>query len=202
MEKKIRDKLIEAGVWADNGHFLYSSGYHGNTYFDKDALYAQPQLSSLVGQGLAEMVGAWAPDAVLSPAPSGIALTQWAGFHLMKLLERPVLALYVEKNGGPDKFQLGRGLASFVAGRKIAIIDDNINDGLSIRHMIDVVNHHNGKVLGVATVMNRGRASIEKIGNPPHLVTLLQKNIERWSPEECPICPAALTTAPPRMTVS
>ncbi|MEK7080983.1 MAG: phosphoribosyltransferase, partial [Patescibacteria group bacterium] len=79
-----------------NDHFVGTSGRHFDTYVNKDALYTHPEETSRVCKLIAEQVKDFKIDAVVGPALGGIVLSQWTAYHLSKIKQKDILAIYTE----------------------------------------------------------------------------------------------------------
>lgn len=196
-EDELRRKMIDIGVWSDSGHYAYSSGRHGNTFFDKYGLSVNTRVMKDVGVAMALAALDWNPDIVLSPAYSGIALTQWTADKLSVELQKRVLALYVVKSVQPanNKFAFTANLGCYVSGKRAVILEDNINTGESIHELSKLVESNGGQVVGAVTIMNRGNV---QLSTDFPIVTLLTSSIDSWEKGSCLLCPAPLDGHPVR----
>ncbi len=105
MSKNINDEqtknlelLTQAGALITNSHFVYTSGKHGSTYINKDAIYPHTQLTSSLCKKIAQYFSSKKIEVVLAPAMGGIILSQWVAFHLSELSGVTVYGVYAEKN--------------------------------------------------------------------------------------------------------
>lgn len=188
--EEIKGLLIKTGGWLEHGHFVFTNGDHSDTYVNKDALYAHAEYASRLGEAMAQAMRDWNVEVVVSPALGGIVLTQWAAYHLGRLVGREVLAVYAEKQGeGPAKrFALTRGYGQLVKGHRVGVVEDNLTTGSSVRKVVELVRDTGGEVVGVVAMLNRGGLKRAAVGNPPHFVSIVEAELASWPAQECQLC--------------
>jgi len=196
-ETLLRSEMVRYGVWADDGHYAYSSGRHGNTHYDKHGVSVHPYLLKLLSATFAAHIDDGEVDAVLSPAYSGIPLVHWTAAFLTEKAKREILAIYAVKapEKTPHRFMFIGGMDMFIKDKKIVILEDNINTGESIRELTKLITTHGGKVTKVVTILNKGGVQLEEVEQ----VTLFSQNIHAWRTKDCPLCPAPITPLPKRL---
>ncbi len=92
-----RLKRIDAIV---NGHFVYTSGRHGNTYINKDAVYPHVEFTSQLCKTIAKKFSddsLYGIDTVVAPAVGGVILCTWTAYWLGCLLAKKYLP-FMPKN--------------------------------------------------------------------------------------------------------
>lgn len=161
-----------------NGHFLLSSGLHSDTYFQSALILQHPEVAGRLGQALQEKIAAAVPgiNLVVSPAMGGIVIGQEVGRAFGKR------AIFCERVDG--KLTLRRGFA-IEPGEKCVVIEDVITTGLSTREVVDIVTALGGKVVAVASLVDRSGGKVD-FGVPRF--SLLSLEVKSWKPEECPLC--------------
>ncbi len=178
--------LEKVGALLKSSHIVYTSGKHGESYVNKDALYPHTALTSQLCETIATHFAKEKPDVVAAPALGGIILSQWTAHHLSRLCGREVLSVYGEKlpDGG---FVIKRGYDEIVANRKIVVVEDVLTTGGSVKKMVEVVRSLKGNVIGVGALCNRGGLAAESLGVPDFfpLVTL---DLQSWEASQCPLC--------------
>lgn len=181
--------LKEAGGLLTDDHFIYSSGKHGSTYINKDAVYAYTDKISKLCRALAERFVADGVETVCGPTLGGIVLSQWTARHLSDLAGKEVLSVFAEKTNREKDFALTRGYRRFVAGKRVLVVEDVITTGASVRKVIEVVKDAGGEVAGVGVMGYSGRVGVtaEDLG-APKLETLLTLDLEAWDAKDCPLC--------------
>ncbi|MBI2082079.1 MAG: phosphoribosyltransferase [Deltaproteobacteria bacterium] len=178
--------LQETGAVLTNDHFIYTSGKHGSTYINKDAVYPHTQLISRLCRAIAEHFSKIPVDAVVAPVIGGVILSQWVSHHLSELKGKEVLGIYAEKSA--DGFVIQRGYDRLIPKKNILVVEDILNTGGSVKKVVETVRCLNGNIIGVGALVNRGGVTPEDLGNIPNLYALVNLNLEAWDPKECPLC--------------
>ncbi len=190
--QEIKELLVKSGGWLENDHFVGTNGNHMDTYVNKDALYPHTGYASQLGEAMAEAMASWDVEVVVSPALGGIVLTQWSAYHLSRILGREVLAVYAEKAEGPAGFAFTRGYDALVRGRRVAVVEDNLTTGGSVRKVVELVRATGGEVVGVVAMLNRGGVDVTAVGNPPHFKAIVEANLRSWAAADCELCAAGV----------
>lgn len=172
-----------------NDHFVYTSGKHGSVYINKDIIYTHTQKASDVGYMFAQKAKNFDVEVVSAPALGGIILSQWTAYHLSKLTQKEVLAVYTEKT--PDKNQVfTRGYDLVVKGKKTLVIEDLVTTGGSVKKVVDSVTQAGGSVISVGVMVNRSPkdnpVTETTIGAP--FFSLGTLPVEVFEPLNCPLC--------------
>src|SRR5258708_8589533 len=79
------------------GHFVYTSGMHGNAYVNKDAIYPHVKEISWLCSAMANLFRFCDIDVVVGPEKGGIILSQWTAYHLERRASPGVLPAYPQK---------------------------------------------------------------------------------------------------------
>ena len=182
--------FFDVGAIVSDSHFVYSSGRHSSVYINKDALYVHPRTISALCRLMALPYDAAAIDAVVGPVLGGIVLSQWVAHHLnTRRASGETLALYAEKGSDEaDKhFYLGRGYDRYIPGKHILVVEDVLTTGGSARQLIDLVRRHEGHIVGLSALCNRGNVQPADVGGVP-VQALVSISLETYAPEACPFC--------------
>ena len=168
-------------------HVVYTSGKHGSAYINKDAVYPHTAEISKLCKGFAEHFADKNIDVVIAPALGGIILSQWTAHHLSTLTGKEVLSAYSEKNedGG---FVIKRGYDKLIKKKRILVVEDVLTTGGSVKKVIEKVQSHEGNIVGVAALCNRGQVRKENLGSIPELYSLLEVKFDTYEAENCPLC--------------
>lgn len=187
----ILERLHEIGG-LKRGHFLFSSGRHGDVYLEKFDLLRDPAATSDVCGGFVDRFRDQAVDVVVGPTTGGILLA----FETARQLGIP--AAYAERasDGAPGR-EIRRG-TMFVTGSRVLVVDDILTTGGSVRETLAALEEHPVEVIAVAVLVDRSGGKVE-FGEIP-LVALASQRIESWTPEECPMCAAGMPIVKPGTT--
>ena len=187
MNNEIIEILKKVGAFMTGGHFVGTSGIHINTYVNKDALYIHPKETSQVCELMAQKVKDFEIDAVVGPALGRIILAQWTAYHLSKIKQKEILALYTEKNKeGIQGFT--RGYDKLVKGKNILVVEDAPTTGGSAKKVVDIVNNVGGKVVAVSVMVNKNQKEVtsEFFGVP--FFPLAEVEMQSYEADNCLMC--------------
>jgi orotate phosphoribosyltransferase len=192
-ETDVLETLARVGALVTGDHIVYTSGRHGSSYVNKDALYPHTAATSEVCAQIARHFAGAGIDVVAGPTVGGVIIAQWAAYHLGLAHGREVLAVYAEEEqtetGKMRTFR--RGYDALVAGRRILVVEDILTTGGSARTVVQAVERFGGTVVGVGALCNRGGITADLLG-APELYSLASVPLESWAAEECPLCKAGV----------
>lgn len=185
--------LAQVGALITGDHLVYTSGRHGSSYVNKDALYPHTAATSAVCAQIARHFATAGVEVVAGPTVGGVIMAQWTAHHLSALTGREVLAVYAEEesDGEGKRRVLRRGYDALVAGRRVLVVEDILTTGGSARLVVAAVRAAEGTVVGVGALCNRGAVSAERI-DAPELYALSEVPLESYAPAECPLCAAGV----------
>jgi len=126
-------------------------------------------------------------EAVLVPAIGAIPMAQWAPYWYRELTGREIPGVWADKVK-PRGFVIERnGFAAGIAGKRVLILEDMINQMYSVKELDKIVRQLGGKTVGVgALIANRG-VTAAKIG-VPKFVGLCEFAYEAWDETNCELC--------------
>jgi orotate phosphoribosyltransferase len=169
--------LQEVGALKE-GHFLLSSGRHGDRYIEKFELLCVPQATEAVCRGFAERFANAGITVVAGPTTGGILL----GFEVARQLG--VRAAYAERADAGQGRAFRRGYAPTPADR-VLVVDDILTTGGSVRDTLDALDALGVRAHAVGVLVDRSGGRVD-LGVP--LVPLLQVDIATFAPDDCPLC--------------
>lgn len=182
-----RQVLVDCRALLADDHFVYISGDHGSGWVDKDAIFVDPQRVRRLTQLLAAAVKPFRVDILCGPATGGLIVAQWTAFELGL---PAVFAEHTQPRTAQQlrgEFAFHRGYDRLVAGRRVLVVDDVVNTGLSVRQTASAVRQAGGEVVAIAALVDRGNVSAETLEIPEY-VYLLEYDIPDWPAAECPLC--------------
>jgi orotate phosphoribosyltransferase len=179
--------LRESNAVLEDDHFVYVSGDHGSGWIDKDAIYPHTERVERLCRDMAGEVRGWGIDVVCGPATGGLIVAEWTAHEL------GVLSIFTEHGAAPQgealrgPFALRRGYDRVVAGRRVLVVDDIVNTGLSLRQTAEAVRGAGGLLAGAACLVSRGNVDAAGLGVDRFLY-LLEYKIPAWPAAQCRLC--------------
>lgn len=179
-----------------SGHFLLTSGRHSNEYVNKDAIYCIPELFLfIISKIYTTILNNFHTDdfdVITGPAIAGAILAAPVALKLNKIFVYPEKAIHSEfaedpNNGVVDTkiMNFNRGYDKILKGKRIIIVEDIITTGGSIQMTADAIHLCDGKVVGIVAIWNREEW---KAPNEIKLISLINKTISSYFPNDCPYC--------------
>lgn len=185
-EEEVLDVLERVGAFRA-GHFVYTSGRHGDKYINKDALYPFTKETSQLCHAMAELFKDLNVEVVIGPAIGAAILAQWVAHHLTEIKGQNVSAVYADKDG-LGGFVVRRGYDRIIAGKNTLVVEDLVTTGGSVKKTIEAANSAGAKIVGVTVLANRGGVTPDMIGKAPNFKPLLNVHLESWEEKDCPMC--------------
>jgi orotate phosphoribosyltransferase len=167
------------------GHFRLSSGLHSAGYLQSALVLQYPDLAGALGRALADATRHFDATVVLSPALGGIVIGQEVGRAL------GIRAIFAERQDGA--LTLRRGFALSAADR-VLVVEDVVTTGGSTRETIHVASASGARVVGAASIVDRGSGAAT-LGVP--FVTLLDISLPTFDAGVCPLCAQGLPVVKP-----
>ncbi len=186
--------LVESEAILRGDHVVYVTGEHGDGWVAKDAVFPHTdRVDELCGL-LAAAVADREYDYVCGPATGGLIVAQWVAHHLRLpalFAEHAKEEGYVPAHAGEGPlrapFVLRRGYDQAVDGKRVLVVDDVVNTGLSVRETADAVRAAGGEVATVACLCTRGNATAQDAGCAD-FVWLTEVLVPSWPAADCPLC--------------
>jgi orotate phosphoribosyltransferase len=184
--------LGKVGAVVTQTHIVYTSGKHGSSYINKDALYPYTHLTSRLCRKIAHQFLKSGVEVVIAPAIGGVILSQWVAYHLTELGQHEVLAVYAEKDELSSNFIIKRGYDKIINGKKVLVVEDVLTTGGSVKKVVAAVKAAGGSVVGVGALCNRGGITLKDMGDVPVLNVLFEISLDSWDQDKCPLCAKAV----------
>lgn len=163
-----------------HGHFLFSSGRHGDVYLEKFDLFRNPVATSDVCTGFVERFRAERIDVVAGPTTGGILMA----FETARQLG--VAAAFAERASETGTARAFRRGTTFAAGSRVLILDDILTTGGSVRETLAALEPHPVEVVAVGVLVDRSGGTVDLKDVP--LFALATEDITSWDPNDCPLC--------------
>jgi orotate phosphoribosyltransferase len=189
-EAETRTMLVDCRALLADDHFVYISGDHGSGWVDKDTIFVDPMRISRLAHLLAAKVRRFDAEILCGPATGGLIVAQWTALAIS------LPAVFAEHAPRTSKelrgeFGFHRGYDRLLAGKRVMVVDDVGNTGLSIRQTVAAVQAAGGNVAAAGAFVHRGNIDAAGLG-VPEFVYLMEYDIPDWSAEECPLCKAGV----------
>lgn len=169
------------------GHFRLTSGLHSPGYLQCALVLQHPLSAEALGRALADRTRALRPTVVLSPALGGVVIGHEVGRAL------GVRAIFAERQDG--RLTLRRGFTLDDADR-VLVVEDVLTTGGSTRETMEVAKAAGGRVVGAASIVNRG-APAEGVAFDVPFAALLDVALPTYEPDACPLCAQGLPVVKP-----
>ncbi len=184
--------VMEASGALKHGHFLFSSGRHGDIYLEKFDLLRNPVATVEVCAGFADRFRDDAIDVVVGPTTGGVILA----FETARQLG--TVAAYAERaSEGSSKREIRRGTV-FTPGTRVLVVDDILTTGGSVRETLDALAGHPVEVVAVGVMVDRSGGKVT-FGDVP-LFALSSQAVASWDADECPLCRQGIPLTKPGTT--
>lgn len=187
---------------ARRGHFLLESGYHADLWLTLDGMFVDTRaLAPLVAE-LAARLRPHAPTAVCGPLLGGAFLAQAIAMAL------DVAFYFTEPAPAPAdtglfraKYRLPDELRRRVGGERVAVVDDVISAGSSVRATVEALASAGASAVAAGALLVLGDAAETHFaaqGIPVEAVG--RSEFRMWTPEECPLCHGGVPLEDPRLS--
>jgi orotate phosphoribosyltransferase len=184
MDQEILDHLAQEGAVLTGSHFIYTSGAHGTAYINMRAVAHQAWWLSMVSNEMAARIANSNVDLVLGPETLGRTLAQYTALGVGG--EGIWCDIVEDGDRKYASFSPKLGFDRLVEGKRIAIVDDLLTTGSSIKMTADLVIASGGTpVIAVAVVRRTPDVTAENCGVPQLKVLADVPGFSIFSPEEC-----------------
>jgi orotate phosphoribosyltransferase len=183
-----RDELVDlfrkSGALLE-GHFRLSSGLHSAGYLQCALVLQHPAHAETLGRAIAARIRDLQPTVVLSPALGGVVIGHEVGRAL------GVRAVFAERQDGVLTLRRGFMLAET---DRVLVVEDVLTTGGSTRETMQVAAAAGGRVVAVASIVDRsgGRVRFEV-----PFQSLVDIALPTYEPGACPLCAQGIPVIKP-----
>lgn len=181
------------------GHFRLESGLHGGLWLDLDPLFSEPRRVAPFVAALADALRPRAPSAVCGPLLGGASLAQLVAQAL------DVEFWHVARAASADgeslfraRYALPPALAARARGRRVAMVDDVMSAGSSLRATFAELRAHGAEPVAAGALLVPGDAGVAYFAERGVPVAAVARDAyELWPPTGCPLCAARVPLEDP-----
>lgn len=176
------------------GHFQMESGYHGEQWFDLDALFKERLRLQPFANELAERLAPHRLDAICGPMTGGAELAAMIAtslnceyFHTDRIAPPGATGLF------PVRYRVPSSQREHLRGKAVAIVDDAISAGSAVggTHADLLACGARPVALGALFVFGDAAARFAAEKKLP-LEAMVRMPLGLWKPAECPHCHAGM----------
>jgi orotate phosphoribosyltransferase len=185
-----------------HGHFRLESGYHGRLWLDLDPLFVEPRRVEPFVGALAASLRTYEVDVVCGPLLGGAFLAQLiahalgAEFCFTERADRgQAVGLYAAS------YRLPRALRARVEGKRVAVVDDVMSAGSSLRATYEELRAHGAEVAVAGALLVLGTLGADFFaGHGVAVEAVARDEYQTWEPMRCPLCAAGVPLEDPDPT--
>lgn len=204
-----------AHVWTDRPeqrvHLVLKSGRHSNGYINADPLSVDTGATWLLASLLVQeyittctvAIGVgWQPSdkptVVITPPWGSFRLADYFAIQLQMIVGYPVGVVMIEKADDDTFFIEREGHREVLEGAEVVVIEDVSTTGKSTRQVCGLAESYGATIVAVGSVWNRGGVTVKDLmlnEDEVLLFSLINKQLEDWAANECPLCAEAVPIA-------
>lgn len=187
-EKRVLEILRSCDALLE-GHFRYTSGRHGDRYFEKIKIVREPGFVDELGNMMADLMEDCRDrvDAVCAPAYGAVVF----GFSTALHMGKKFAFLQRDSSG---KMTVRSGFRDTVENARVLLVEDVSTTGGSIVESIDALEAFGAEVVQVGLIVDRTAGNLEL---PVPYRALLSVEAVSWDPDECPLCAGGIPITVP-----
>ena len=182
--ERVFEIFRETGVMLD-GHFLFTSGRHGDKYMQCAQLFRFPQYTDEILEDLAKRFEGEQIDLVIGPAVGAVQMS----FAMARILGSE--NIFAERENGVMTLRRGFHIEP---GQKVLVVEDVVTTGGSVQEVLELVHKAGGDVVGVCVVVDRTNGQID-LGE--RLESVVSLDLKSYAPDECPLCKEGIPLVKP-----
>jgi orotate phosphoribosyltransferase len=183
------------GLTSSRGHFLLESGYHSDLWIALDALWVDPAGTAPLIVTLAARLRPYDVDGICGPLLGGAFLAQALAHELQ------VRFYFTERDRSSAtgdlfhaRYRLPPELNRRAGGERIAVVDDVISAGSSVRATIVALAAARATTVVVGACVVLGETAVTHFARERIPVEALEyAEFNLWAPGDCPLCRAGVS---------
>lgn len=172
------------------GHFLLESGYHADTWLDLDGLFVHQDYVAPLVWALADRLRSHQMTAICGPLLGGAFLAQALANTLGLTFYYTEPEAQASSTGlFKARYRLPAALRNQIKDAKVAVVDDVISAGSSVRATIGDLDDAGATTVVVGTLLlmgDTGANHFAELGMP--VEALESRPFMMWKPDDCPLC--------------
>jgi orotate phosphoribosyltransferase len=175
------------------GHFVLESGYHTDTWFDLDGLFISPNNLKPRIANLAKLLRPYSPTAICGPLLGGAFVAQSLAAHmdLRFYFSQRILTKADDGKLFGAQYQLPTLLQRQVSHERVAVVDDIVSAGSSVRATIAALDKAGATVVVVGALLVLGSEALAHFASCGiSMVMPTKRGFNLWQTSECPLCRA------------
>ncbi|MDR0887484.1 MAG: hypothetical protein LBM97_02235 [Candidatus Nomurabacteria bacterium] len=189
----ILQTLKDRGAIITDSHLVLTSGKHSSGYVNMRAIAHDVNLLQNIGNQLAMTLQELNPQVIIGPETLGRTLASFTAATLNKVTRGgKIPAIWCEMGEKEASFSPKLAFDQLVKSQSVAIVDDLLTTGISIRKVVDLVEQHGCTVICAAVVVQRDAVVTAADCNVPQLFALetITGGIPTFDAASCPLCDA------------
>jgi orotate phosphoribosyltransferase len=182
------------------GHFLLESGLHSNLWLGLDGLFLEASVIGPLVEALASRLRPYHVAGVCGPLVGGAFLAHALAAALSVSF---FYSEYSQNEQAPGlfgaRYRLPPSHERHISGKRVAVVDDVISAGSSVRATVSAVAAAGGATVAIGALMclgDTGAAYFAQQAIP--LEVLDRRPFNLWSPADCPLCRTGVALEDPR----
>jgi orotate phosphoribosyltransferase len=186
---------------ARRGHFLLESGYHTDLWLTLDGMFVDTRALAPLVSALADRLRPHAPTAVCGPLLGGAFVAQAVATVLgISFYFTEPVAAPADPGLFRAQYRLPAELRRRIGGERVAVVDDVISAGSSVRATTEALASAGASVVAVGALLVLGDAAEAHFaGQGVPVEAVARSEFSLWKPDECPLCRAGTPLEDPRI---
>ncbi len=183
----VRHVLTQIGALRENGHFIFPSYQHCDTYVSEELIYPDIGKLYLIASFIVKAYHDQEVEVVLSDCDAAYALAQATAYLLSNAGSRTVIAVCAERDTNYN-YSLHSSYARLIAGRRVLVVDGYAENAKCLKRLAKAARSHaDVEVVGGAAVIANANVNTDRC-ELPSLARLLTLQQRAYPKHSCPYC--------------